>query len=64
MSYKSNYRKRVYTDRSESEKLQEQNRKHDEYENRKKKNRRQSTVENANLSNMIVTWDIDNHCEE
>lgn len=64
MSFKVNYRKRVHNNRNQQEILDEKDRKHNEYLTRRKRNRRESTVDNADQSNISVEWDFENYCAE
>jgi hypothetical protein len=62
-NYKATFMKRVYNERTDNQILDEKERKHNEYVTRKR-NRRESTVQNASLSSISIDWDFDNYCTE
>jgi hypothetical protein len=58
--YKSNYRKRLYDERIEQVIADKEL---DKKIHAKRKNRKESTSDNSNMSSICVQWDFSNTCE-
>ena len=59
--YNNNYKKRLYNERSPENVSADKERKKKTYA---KRNRKETTSDNSNMSSICVKWDFSNCCEE